>query len=260
MEDRQINFFKSKDLNSVLKPLKEGTIVNIDKLEVRNRHKDLDLGLYGWYSICPSKEVKNNKIHYFSLYDEPLLLYRDEHNNIRCIKNICPHRGASFYGGSLSNGQLTCPYHGAKFSSEGRCQNIDTITCSHIVDKNYDSYAKRIHLSQYKAIEKDDYIFVYFSNKPETNLSEFNEDSSISNYELLDNGCSIKDCVFEEVLVDFKCDWSRIIENHLDILHIFWVHGNTIPDKDVNKNVLVSFNQKIEIQQNNIESIYFYKN
>ena len=34
MEDRQINFFKSKDLNSVLKPLKEGTIVNIDKLEV----------------------------------------------------------------------------------------------------------------------------------------------------------------------------------------------------------------------------------
>ena len=30
---------------------------------------------------------------------------------------------------------------------------------------------------------------------------------------------------YEEVIVDFKCDWTRIIENHLDILHIFWVHG-----------------------------------
>ena len=56
-----------------------------------------------------------------------------------------------------------------------------------------------------------------------------------------------KNYVFEEVLVDFKCDWSRIIENHLDILHLFWVHGDTIPDKDVNKNVLVSFNQKINV-------------
>ena len=60
-------------------------------------------------------------------------------------------------------------------------------------------------------------------------------------------GFQIKDYVFEEALVDFKCDWSRIIENHLDILHLFWVHGDTIPDKDVNKNVLVSFNQKINV-------------
>ena len=46
----------------------------------------------------------------------------------------------------------------------------------------------------------------------------------------------------------------------MDILHIFWVHGDTIPDKDVNKNVLVSFNQKININPKFIESIYFYKN
>ena len=46
------------------------------------------------------------------------------------------------------------------------------------------------------------------------------EDRPIVNYELYENGFSHKDYVFEEVLVDFKCDWSRIIENHLDILHI----------------------------------------
>ena len=260
MENRQINFFKPKDFNTVLKPFKKGTLVKLDKLDVREPERELNVGLYGWYAICPSIELRKNKIHFFSLYDEPLLLYRDENNNVRCIKNICPHRGASFFGGSIANGELTCPYHGAKFSSEGTCQNIDRITCSHIIDNNYDGYAKRIHLSQYKAVEKDEYIFVYFSDKSETNLKEFNEDLPISNYELENNGFSIKDCVSEEVLVDFKCDWSRIIENHLDILHIFWVHGDTIPDKDVNKNVLVSFNQKININKNFIESVYFYKN
>ncbi len=259
MENRQINFFKSKDLSTVLKPFKKGTVVNIDSFEIRESQKELNIGLLGWYAILPSKELKKNKLHFFSLYDEPLVLYRDEKGNVRCIKNICPHRGASFYGGSLSNGVLTCPYHGAKFSSGGSCQNLDRITCSHIVDDNYDNYAKRIHLSQYKVLENDNYIFVYFSQKSETNLNEITEDLTVNNYELKNNGFLSENYVSEEVLVDFKCDWSRIIENHLDILHIFWVHGDTIPDKDVNKNVLVSFNQKIKINPKYIESIYFYK-
>ena len=260
MESKQINFFKSKEFNTVLKPFKKGTVVNIDAFDIRESQKELNIGLFGWYAICPSKELKINQLHYFSLYDEPLILYRDENENIRCIKNICPHRGASFYGGSLSNGVITCPYHGAKFSSGGSCQNIDRITCRHIVDNNYDNYAKRIHLSQYKSLEKDDYIFVYFSRKSEADLNDINEDTPLSNSQLVNNGFNPKDFVSEEVLVDFKCDWSRIIENHLDILHIFWVHGDTIPDKEVNKNVLVSFNQKININQKYIESIYFYKN
>ena len=259
MDNRQINFFKSKNINTVLKPFKKGTVLEIDNLEIRENQKELNIGLYGWYAICPSKEIQKNKPHFFSLFDEPLLLYRDENETIRCVKNICPHRGASFYGGSISNGEITCPYHGAKFSSEGTCQNIDRITCNHIVDNNYDGYAKRIHLSQYKAIEKEDYVFIYYSDKSETNLKNINENLPISNYELIKNGFSCDDAVSEEVLVDFKCDWSRIIENHLDILHIFWVHGDTIPDKDVNKNVLVSFNQKINITPTYIESIYFYK-
>jgi len=215
MDNRQINFFKSKDFNTVLKPFKKGTVVKIDSLDIRENQNELKIGLFGWYAICPSKELKKNKLYYFSLYDEPLVLYRDENENVRCIKNICPHRGASFFEGSLSDGVITCPYHGAKFSSSGSCQNLDRITCRHIVDNNYANYAKRIHLYQYKALEKNEYIFVHFSKKSDTDLKNISEDSPISNYELSNNGFSHKDNVFEEVLVDFKCDWSRIIENHL---------------------------------------------
>ena len=88
MENRQINFFKSKDLNTVLKPFKKGTVVKIDSFDIRENQNELKIGLFGWYAICPSNELKKNKLFYFSLYDEPLVLYRDENENVRCIKNI----------------------------------------------------------------------------------------------------------------------------------------------------------------------------
>ena len=157
------------------------------------------------------------------------LFFIEMNMNVRCIKNICPHRGASFFGGTLSDGVITCPYHGAKFSSGGSCQNLDRITCSHIIDNNYDNYAKRIHLSQYKTSEKNGYIFVHFSKKSETDLNDISEDTPISNYELSENGFLHKDYVSEEVIVDFKCDWSRIIENHLDILHICLLYTSPSP-------------------------------
>ena len=267
MNNNQINFFKSKEFNTLLKPVREDLksfreerIVKIDNFEIKETDKELSIGIYGWYAICPLEELKRNKIYYFSMYDEPLLLFRDENNFVRCVKNVCPHRGASFYEGDLVNGELTCPYHGAKFNSEGSCKNIDRLTCSHIVDSNYKRYAKKIHLFQYKTLVKDNYIFINYSESPETNISDNKKDLEVNNHDLTRHGFKIEDYAYEEVLVDFKCDWARIIENHLDILHIFWVHGDTIPDKDVNKNVLTSFNQKININKDFIESIYSYKN
>ena len=59
MENRQINFFKSKDFNTVLKPFKKGTVVKIDSLDIRESQNELKIGLHGWYAISPSKELNN---------------------------------------------------------------------------------------------------------------------------------------------------------------------------------------------------------
>ena len=260
MENNQINFFKSPDPNSLFKPRREERIVKIEKYESKEINKDLNVGIFGWYSVCPSKELKKNKLYFFSLYDQPLLIFRDKQNNVRCVKNVCPHRGAAFYEGSFSNNELTCPYHGAKFSPDGSCQNIGKLTCSHIIDSNYEKYAKKIHLSQYQTIEKDNYIYINYSQEASVDIENIEDSKPFKKYELSNNGFEIDKYVFEEVMVDFKCDWTRIIENHLDILHIFWVHGDTIPDKDVNREFLVSFKQKINIENDYIETIYYYKN
>jgi len=73
MENRQINFFKSKDFNTVLKPFKKGTVVKIDSFDIRENQKELNIGLFGWYAICPSKELK--KISYIIFHSMMSLLF-----------------------------------------------------------------------------------------------------------------------------------------------------------------------------------------
>ena len=232
---------------------------HIIETQAQKPSNQLKNGLLGWYAVCSARELENKNPYFFTMYNEPLVIYRDKESKLRCIKDLCPHRGASFIGGELIDGELVCPYHGARFSSKGECTNVSRITCNHIVDDNYDNYAAKIHLSQYLCEEVGDYIYIYYTGEAKTNLDDFEvaeplESRYISNY-----GFDIKDYAYEEVVVDFKCDWARIIENHLDILHLFWVHGETIPDNDVNRKVITSFNQEITREKYQIESKYKYK-
>ncbi len=230
----------------------------VDNLAVTPSNQ-LTNGLLGWYSVCSSHKLKINQLNHISMYNEPLILYRDKDSKVRCIKDLCPHRGASFRGGEIDNGELVCPYHGARFSSKGECTNLDRITCQHIVDTNYNNYAKKIHLYQYPVQEKDGYIYIYYTGKAKTNLGDFDIETSLEKSLAENYGFNTSEYSYEEVCVDFKCDWARIIENHLDILHIFWVHGDTIPDKDVSRKVITSFNQSITRDNYHIESKYNHK-
>ena len=219
----------------------------------------LSNGLLGWYSVSSSDSVKDGDLNFFTMYNEPLILYRDRENIVRCVKDVCPHRGASFLGGEVINGQLVCPYHGARFSSQGSCTNLDRITCQHIIDSNYDNYAKSIKLLQYPCLEKEGYIYIYYTGKPQANIEDFEIKTSLNSLLPDSYGFPSWEYQYEEVYVDFKADWARIIENHLDILHVFWMHGDTIPDKNVNRNTITSFNQNIKRDNRQIESIYSYK-
>ncbi len=219
----------------------------------------LTAGLLGWYAVCSSSSLKKEEIYNLSMYNEPIILYRDNKGRARCIKDLCPHRGSSFMGGSIQDGELVCPYHGGRFSSEGECTNLDRLTCQHIIDSNYNNYAKRIHLSQYPCVERDGYIYIYYNGKAKDELGEWNSEDKLVDHIPDTFGFKIDEYKCEEVTVDFKCDWARIIENHLDILHIFWIHGDTIPDSNVNRKTITSFDQKITKDFRHIESKYMHK-
>ncbi len=226
---------------------------------VSKRASTLSSSLLGWYAVCTSEEIKADDLYFFSFYNEPLVLFRDKDSKVRCIKDLCPHRGASFRGGENKEGIITCPYHGGRFSAEGECLNLDRLTCNHIIDSNYNNYAKKIHLNQYPCIEKGGYLYIYYSGESNVDPKDIEIKYQLDDILPDSFGFNTSEYAYEQVFVDFKCDWARIIENHLDILHIFWIHGNTIPDKDVNRNTITSFNQEIKGDHRYIESVYKHK-
>lgn len=56
--------------------------------------------------------------------DEPLMLARDEDDRLRCLSNVCTHRGMIVveHGGRMKS--LRCPYHGRRFGLDGCLQHM----------------------------------------------------------------------------------------------------------------------------------------
>jgi choline monooxygenase len=54
------------------------------------------------------------------LLDEPLLLARDGAGALRCLSNVCTHRGNLLVGGDCRAAQIRCGYHSRRFDLAGR--------------------------------------------------------------------------------------------------------------------------------------------
>jgi choline monooxygenase len=55
--------------------------------------------------------------------DEPLLLARDREGTLRCLSNVCTHRGNLLVSGVIEGAtQIRCGYHSRRFGLDGRLQ------------------------------------------------------------------------------------------------------------------------------------------
>jgi choline monooxygenase len=78
-----------------------------------------------WQLIGNSSRVRTpGRVLPFTLLegslDEPLLLASDEDCVVRCLSNVCTHRGALVVEGEGHAKTLRCRYHGRRFSLDGK--------------------------------------------------------------------------------------------------------------------------------------------
>jgi len=52
--------------------------------------------------------------------DEPLLLSRDNQNNLHCLSNVCTHRGNLLVERPCKLNDIRCKYHGRRFQLDGK--------------------------------------------------------------------------------------------------------------------------------------------
>jgi phenylpropionate dioxygenase-like ring-hydroxylating dioxygenase large terminal subunit len=73
-----------------------------------------------WWVIDDASEVRSSP-RGITRFGERLVLFRDANGAVCALPARCPHRGADLSRGHVVNGTIACPYHGFRFTGEGRC-------------------------------------------------------------------------------------------------------------------------------------------
>jgi phenylpropionate dioxygenase-like ring-hydroxylating dioxygenase large terminal subunit len=164
-----------------------------------------------WYAILPSRAVKGNQIVGVKRLNLDLALFRDNSGTIGCVTDQCTHRGAALSKGKMIGNCVQCPFHGLQFDVNGRCAFIPANGNASAAD------ISRYNVKSWPVSESNGIIYLWYGD-PDKMTGEpafFHED--------LDSSWT-----YSEFADHWNSHYSRCIENQLDVIHLPFVHHNTI--------------------------------
>lgn len=140
---------------------------------------------------------------------EKMVFWRDAKGSPVCQADLCPHRGVALSLGCVLEDKIKCPFHGFEFDQTGKCTLVPA-------NGKVSLPPKALKVVNYPARESHGYIYIWWGEDQETypELPWFDDlDDSFITSEMVDH---------------WTVDYSRSIENQLDVFHIPFVHANTI--------------------------------
>ncbi len=81
-----------------------------------------------WYYALPGSALKRGRMLHRTLLGEPVLIGRGADGKVFALSDTCPHRGTLLSKGAFDGREVSCPYHGWRFATDGRCTLIPSQT------------------------------------------------------------------------------------------------------------------------------------
>lgn len=158
-----------------------------------------------WYIACLSRELKKKPL-YRLVYDESLVLFRDNNGNPTALPDRCLHRGVKLSEGRCRDGNIQCPYHGWTYDASGRVV--------HIPSEGPQAVKRELILPARICREQDGAIWVWMgSGAPTTPEPPWRfpnaDDPNWSKYFMI---------------TDFDNEVTHLAENFMDVPHTIFVH------------------------------------
>ncbi|GAB4211647.1 MAG: aromatic ring-hydroxylating dioxygenase subunit alpha [Synechococcales cyanobacterium] len=165
--------------------------------------------LNDWHVVACSKDVGLGQIVSASLLGQDLVLWRHP-EQIVAWDNRCSHRGAKLSQGRIEDDCLVCPYHGARFASDGSCVHVPA-------HPNLTFQAPKSRIRTFQAQEKYGFIWVCLGD-PQWSLPELPERGDPSFGTFLCGPYHI------------HASPARVVENFCDAGHLPFVHAGSLGD------------------------------
>ena len=189
-----------------------------------------------WYAILDSKEIPKGKPITVKRLGENLVFWRDKSGKLCCIIDKCCHRGASLGCGKIHGDNIECPFHGFQYDENGSVCVIPANGKNTPVPQNY-------NVQSYLVKEAYGLVWLWYGEE-RTMLPE------LPFFDDLKEGFSF--ATFND---HWPVHYSRAIENQLDVVHLPFVHYNTIGKGNktlVNGPVVITQENGLRFYVNNI--------
>jgi choline monooxygenase len=167
-----------------------------------------------WHFIGHRDEVRSLKpLTILPNYlDEPVLLSR-QHGDIRCLSNVCTHRGKILVEERCDDAKLIrCGYHGRRFSLDGKFLSMPEF------DGVEDFPSGSDNLHQYVLAERGGFLFA--SCDPVAEFDTFVGEAREHIIKIKAAELKLK----EDKEYEVAAHWALYCENYLEGFHIPYVH------------------------------------
>lgn len=111
-----------------------------------------------WYVAAESRRLRDKPLA-VQVCGEPIVLFRGADGAVAALEDRCAHRAVALSRGSVSRGCVTCPYHGWRFDSAGKCVAIPA-------NRPEDPIPSGAAVPAYPVREQDGYVWVRPSQAP----------------------------------------------------------------------------------------------
>lgn len=151
------------------------------------------------------------------VFDESIIVARNENDEIHAFSNYCLHRGAEIAKAGIGHAsEFQCPYHSWLYSLDGKL-----LGAPHM--RESEGFEPRKCALPRVALETwGGFIFVNLSAEPKPFLD------SIGTFAEEFDFLRLADCVlFDRIEFRLQCNWKFVVENLFDIYHVTVIHKNT---------------------------------
>jgi len=166
-----------------------------------------------WHFLCHESEIDLLKPVTLlpGVIDEPVLIARDG-NELRCLSNVCTHRGKILVEEPCKANLIRCGYHGRRFSLDGKFLSMPEFEGVEDFPSKADDL-KQLPLANWNG-------FLFTAIDPLAGFDDFvGEAWSVVE---LDSSCPLRLTARREYSVN--AHWALYCENYLEGFHIPYVH------------------------------------